>query len=185
MSSRFSPGVAGPVNGPIAEGLRTRYAVESPVGRQTGFVTVELFQLIIGRSSQTSPTSAWRDGHELVLATITIGLLAIGHHYAELALLHTLLLVAAFGLLLVPGRLKMLATVPALIAIGLLVYAFFTREEDPYDYYSSAAASSSIGHDSVDRTTALSCSPADLVELVQPFSQPFLETHTTRAIEAL
>ena len=106
------------------------------LGATTGFVAVEVFQLVAQRTGRTSSGGPWRDGHELVLATIVVGLLVVGHHYAELTLLQALLFAGAYGLLLLPGRLRALAVLPALVVIGLLAYAFLTREEDPYDYYS-------------------------------------------------
>ncbi len=111
------------------------------LGATVGFATVEAFQMLIGRHGERQVGPAWRDGHELSITTITLGLLIISHHYAELTVVQTLLLVAAFGLLRVPGRARALAILPATITVALLAYTAFTREDDPYDYYSSASCS--------------------------------------------
>jgi len=82
----------------------------------------------------------WHGGAALALATAVLGLLMIGRFYADLQPWPAILLVLAFILLGVPTggrpRLRLLALVPAVLALGLAVHATLNQPEDPYaDYY--------------------------------------------------
>lgn len=86
----------------------------------------------------------WRAAHGVVPAVASLGLLLIGHFYAELALLPFLLLVSSLLLLGVAGEgwaQKLAPLLPLLAALALVVSAFLDQPEDPYDYYSSTPPS--------------------------------------------
>ncbi|MEM1249234.1 MAG: hypothetical protein AAGK22_22855 [Acidobacteriota bacterium] len=81
----------------------------------------------------------WRPAQGLVLAVAALGLLIIGHFYAELALLPFLLVVLALLLLGLPGdgwATRLAPLLPLAAALALVVVAFLEQPEDPYDYYS-------------------------------------------------
>ncbi len=100
-----------------------------------GVVVVEVAGRVLGRR-------VWGSADAVVIATVLIGLLTIGHFYAGLEPLTAVLLVTAYLLLALPGERwwqRAAPLLPLAIALGIVVAAALTKEEDPYDYYSSVS----------------------------------------------
>ncbi len=98
-----------------------------------GVVVVELANRVLKRRP-------WRSADAAVVSTALVGLLVIGHFYAGLEPLPASLLVFAYLLLALPGDRwwhRLAPLLPLAIAVGLVVAAVLTQEDDPYDGYSN------------------------------------------------
>ncbi len=98
---------------------------------------VELYGLVLARRGAPG-AERWRAAHAPVPVLILLGLLLIGHFYAELQLAPALLLGAALLLLGAPGPRTWTLLAPLVaggIALGLVTSTFLQQPDDPYGGY--------------------------------------------------